>query len=381
MTSKDNKNDIEKLLDVEIISPDLISLLQKQYYSTPEERGQLEEIVQKIEQSIKRIKDATKLNNSYLILGVCFIILDRIEEAINMLNEVKGRKETNFFLGKCYLERGEYKKAEAFFELSLNDNIKGGINEVDIKIEIAETKRKRGDAAGAKKIMEGLYDLNKGNPELHYQLGHCLDDLGFREKATEEYKLALEIDPAYPKALFRLAFNYDICGEDQLAIEYYERCNQLPVKYTNSFFNLGVLYEDAGEYEKALACYDTVLKSDPNSYRAQLFLQDVKASINMYYDENLLKKQAKDMDALNIPISDFELSVRSRNCLEKIGINTLGDLTKVTEHDLLSYKNFGETSLLEIKNIMAQKGLRLGQAIESKQDISSKPTLNDSLKE
>lgn len=373
MISKDIKNDIDKLLNVEDISPNLISLLKRQYYSSSEEREKLEEKAQKIEQSIKRIKEPAKLNNSYLILGICFIILDRIEEAINMLNEVKGRKETNFFLGKCYLEKGEYKKAEALFELSLNDSIKEGGNEFDIKMEIAEAKRKGGNVEEAKKIIKTLYDLNKENPELHYQLGHCLDDLGFREKAIEKYRQALEIDPNYPKALFRLAFNYDICGEDALAIEYYERCNQLPVKYTNSFLNLGVLYEDAGEYEKALACYNTILKSDPNNSRAQLFFKDVKASMSMYYDEDLLKRQAKETDAFNIPVSDFELSVRSRNCLEKMGINTLGDLTKVTEHDLLSYKNFGETSLLEVKSIMAQKGLRLGQAIESKQDISSNP--------
>jgi DNA-directed RNA polymerase subunit alpha len=67
---------------------------------------------------------------------------------------------------------------------------------------------------------------------------------------------------------------------------------------------------------------------------------------------------------LNIPITDFELSVRSRNCLKKMNIRSLGDLLKTTEQELLSYKNFGETSLNEIKALLAQKGLRLGQAAE-----------------
>ncbi len=47
-----------------------------------------------------------------------------------------------------------------------------------------------------------------------------------------------------------------------------------------------------------------------------------------------------------------------------MNIITLADLTKVTEFELLSYKNFGETSLTEIKNILNPKGLRLGQAVE-----------------
>src|SRR5205823_7914734 len=67
---------------------------------------------------------------------------------------------------------------------------------------------------------------------------------------------------------------------------------------------------------------------------------------------------------LEIPVTDFELSVRSRNCLKKMNIRTLGDLTRVTEQQLLSSKNFGETSLLEIKEMMTTKGLRLGQSLE-----------------
>ena len=52
--------------------------------------------------------------------------------------------------------------------------------------------------------------------------------------------------------------------------------------------------------------------------------------------------------------------MRSRNCLAKMNIRTLGDLVKKTEAELLSYKNFGETSLAEIKEILKNKGLHLG---------------------
>jgi DNA-directed RNA polymerase subunit alpha len=65
-----------------------------------------------------------------------------------------------------------------------------------------------------------------------------------------------------------------------------------------------------------------------------------------------------------VPVTDFELSVRSRNCLKKMNIRTLGDLLRTTEQELLSYKNFGETSLDEIKALLLQKGLRLGQGTE-----------------
>jgi DNA-directed RNA polymerase subunit alpha len=47
-----------------------------------------------------------------------------------------------------------------------------------------------------------------------------------------------------------------------------------------------------------------------------------------------------------------------------MNIKSLGDLLRTTEQELLSYKNFGETSLNEIKALLASKGLRLGQAAE-----------------
>jgi DNA-directed RNA polymerase subunit alpha len=66
------------------------------------------------------------------------------------------------------------------------------------------------------------------------------------------------------------------------------------------------------------------------------------------------------MKVLRTPITDFELSVRARNCLTNMGISTLEELVSYTEADMLEWKNFGETSLSEIKRLLVQKGLRLG---------------------
>jgi len=44
-----------------------------------------------------------------------------------------------------------------------------------------------------------------------------------------------------------------------------------------------------------------------------------------------------------------------------MGIMTIGDLCRTTEQELLSSKNFGETSLIEIREMLASKGLQLGQ--------------------
>lgn len=47
-----------------------------------------------------------------------------------------------------------------------------------------------------------------------------------------------------------------------------------------------------------------------------------------------------------------------------MNIRTLGDLLRITEAELMGYKNFGEASLKEIKDMLAQKGLRLGQGLD-----------------
>ena len=81
----------------------------------------------------------------------------------------------------------------------------------------------------------------------------------------------------------------------------------------------------------------------------------------MFYDEETQKRNDRLAQILNVPLSDFELSVRSRNCLQKMGIRTLGDLTRTSEAELLASKNFGETSLVEIRDMLRSKGLELGQ--------------------
>jgi DNA-directed RNA polymerase subunit alpha len=132
----------------------------------------------------------------------------------------------------------------------------------------------------------------------------------------------------------------------------------------NALLNLTILYEDRNQYEKAADCIDKVLQYYPNHKRALLFKKDVDSSKTMIFDEEKEKNKTVRNQLLETPITDFELSVRSRNCLKKMNIRTVGDLLRISETELLSYKNFGETSLKEIKAILVAKNLHLGQAAE-----------------
>ena len=70
-------------------------------------------------------------------------------------------------------------------------------------------------------------------------------------------------------------------------------------------------------------------------------------------DEELVEK-------LKIPIQELELSVRANNCLESVKMETVGQLVKMTDADLLKIRSFGKTSLREIKRKLADIGLSLG---------------------
>jgi DNA-directed RNA polymerase subunit alpha len=206
--------------------------------------------------------------------------------------------------------------------------------------------------------------INDRAAEEYYRRGQEAENQGQHEKAVEFYERALNENSDHEGACFRLAVLYDRRAEDAKAIELYERiCTSAPV-HINALMNLAVLYEDNNHYDEAHRCLEAVLATNPNHERARLFMKDVESARSMFYDEDMDRRGDRRSAVLEIPLTDFELSVRSRNCLKKMNLRTLGDLLRTTEAELLSYKNFGETSLNEIKALLAQKGLRLGQAAE-----------------
>jgi DNA-directed RNA polymerase subunit alpha len=206
--------------------------------------------------------------------------------------------------------------------------------------------------------------INERAAEEFYRRGQDAEREGNHERAVEFYERALNENPDHEAVCFRLAVLYDRRADDAKAIELYERICTSPPVHINALMNLAILYEDNNHYEEAHRCLDAVLRTNPNHPRARLYMKDVESARSMYYDEDADRRGDRRDAVLNIPITDFELSVRSRNCLKKMSIRTLGDLLRTTEPELLSYKNFGETSLNEIKALLASKGLRLGQAAE-----------------
>lgn len=66
---------------------------------------------------------------------------------------------------------------------------------------------------------------------------------------------------------------------------------------------------------------------------------------------------------LGMSIGELDLSVRATNCLETENINTVRDLVIRTEDQLLAVRNFGETTLTEVRDKLGDLGLRLGMRL------------------
>ncbi|MCI0684114.1 MAG: DNA-directed RNA polymerase subunit alpha [Gemmataceae bacterium] len=80
------------------------------------------------------------------------------------------------------------------------------------------------------------------------------------------------------------------------------------------------------------------------------------AAVGDQVDQELERK-------LGMSLAELELSVRATNCLESEGITTVRDLVIRNDDELLEVRNFGETTLKEVKAKLAERGLALGMKL------------------
>ncbi|MEC9094420.1 MAG: DNA-directed RNA polymerase subunit alpha C-terminal domain-containing protein [Planctomycetota bacterium] len=290
-------------------------------------------------------------------LGVAYYILGNYHKCTEALTNADSGAVANFYLGKAYFALEDYPKAIAAYEAST----KGGYDKDLCNLGIVEAMRYSDQVEPAMEILDQMFGSIEQTAEYRYQRGATVAAVGGNpQEVVALYEKAIELDPGHPGALFGLGLENDRRGNDEMAISLYQRAASVFPTNVGSLLNLGLLYEDLDQNEQARRCYERILDVFPSHERARLYLRDAMASGDEW-DYNKQKEEERIRNVLKTPVTDFELSVRSRNCLENMGINALGDLTKISESELLSSKNFGETSLVEIREMLSAKGLRIGQ--------------------
>lgn len=309
----------------------------------------------------KKLESAsgTTAKRWHLKLGIASYFLGHLGDAVEHLKQAESAL-ASFYLGRALVEKQDFDEALKAFERAE----KAGYTASQVTLQRAGIYRQQGDITHARTILAKLADQATHNAEFHFQIASCHLAEGERDQALRHLEKAVELDPGHTGALFQLGHANDLAGNDDEAVTFYERCLNYPPVHVGVLMNLGVLYEDGDKYDKAVDCYRKILHANANDDHARLFLRDAQASLTMYYSPEDDVAHNRFSQVMEICVTDFELSVRSRNCLKKMNIKTLGDLTRVSEQQLLSSKNFGDTSLMEIKEVLTAKGLRIGQSLE-----------------
>lgn len=119
--------------------------------------------------------------------------------------------------------------------------------------------------------------------------------------------------------------------------------------------------------EESLVEASKTLRKHLNPF-VQYFDLGRELQINEKKEEELRKKE-KDLEdlrsKLSMSISELDLSVRSANCLQTEKIETIGELVGRSESELLKFRNFGKTSLREVRKKLSEINLNLGVDTES----------------
>jgi DNA-directed RNA polymerase subunit alpha len=363
----------------QVLGVDLREIVLANSSFGPQEIAQLSKAIGEDPAAFSTLRDAVgelevredRTPASSVRLGVCYFLMGRYRQAVETLSSADGGALAHFYLGKSYFSLGKFDAAINAYKAAKV----AGYNGDDCALATAEALRYEKKPQEGLKVLDGLSGAVESTAEYLYQRGATIAALTNNPlEMIALYERAVEAQPTHSGALFGLALENDRRGNDERALQLYQRAVAIFPPHLGSLINLGLLYEDRNQFDRAQQCYIRILEVFPDHPRARMFLKDAAASGDMYYDEEAEKRSDRLSHVLNIPVSDFELSVRSRNCLQKMGVRTLGDLCRTTEAELLASKNFGETSLVEIREMLASKGLELGQFAYEK--ATAEPTFD-----
>jgi len=120
----------------------------------------------------------------------------------------------------------------------------------------------------------------------------------------------------------------------------------------------------------------TISPEDAVAYAAALLQEHVRYFFEFSGTPEISESDAAPIqdtqrlrEVLRRPIDECGLSVRSVNSLKNSSINTLGDLVRHTEDEMLKVKNVGEKALAEIADLLRQEGLSFGMTFDFEDDL------------
>lgn len=111
----------------------------------------------------------------------------------------------------------------------------------------------------------------------------------------------------------------------------------------------------------------SIAPNEAVSLSARIFIEHLRLFMNLTENggeiEIMVEKEEEQKDRLmEMTIEELDLSVRSYNCLKRAGINSVEELVRRTEEDMMKVRNLGKKSLQEVKEKLAALSLSLRQS-------------------
>lgn len=201
------------------------------------------------------------------------------------------------------------------------------------------------------------HDIEIANPD--HVIAHLTKD------ATLGMKIKVAVGRGYQPAALR---EIELEGKRAVGTLYLD-ASFSPVKRV-SYQVENARVEKRTDLDRLIVDIETNGTLDPEDAirRAATILQhQLAAFVELRHEEEgEAERKRETLDPMLLrSVDDLELTVRAANCLKAENIYYIGDLVQRSEADLLKTPNLGKKSLMEIKNVLAQRGLSLGMMIES----------------
>lgn len=306
---------------------------------------------------------------------------DALEETLELLQKVKKDFRNNpdivYYTGLCLERLGRYKEADKEYRnaLHLDSGHKPTL------FRLAYNADLNGDDEGALRLYEKLYADRPVHTSVLINLGLLYEDKGDHRQARLCYEDVLRLNPLEPRARLYLKdvrASETMCYDETVKRKAYQTrqlLNQLI-----SDFRLSVRARQCMESMKIKTLGDLIQKSEDEIMKCEgvgyQTLAEVKellarrgltlaqaGTTPMSLDElvgaQVSGESGGSASILQKSVFTIDWSARVRSTLDKLKVYTVSDLIQKTEKEFLGIKNFGQTSLNEIKHRLKDMGLSL----------------------
>ena len=162
----------------------------------------------------------------------------------------------------------------------------------------------------------------------YFNLGFLYEQVGGKEEATRFYTKAVQMQPDYEQALYKLAKLYQDTGNYKIALELYERLLHFHPKFVSGYLNMGMIFNALGDQSRARQFYLKVIKLDPGNGSA-------------YFDLGYLSEsQGELQEAISYYEKAIDASPKNAEAYYNLG-NVYADLKQNGEAIALYLKTVG----------------------------------------